>query len=394
MTIVEYIGKAKDVVVPSTIDGYPVKVIGDGAFWGCRDIETLKLPDSVEAIESGAFEQTSFEEFVFPPKITVINGNVFFESYIQKVVLPEHVEEIQGGAFSISALTEINIPDSVTSISEYSFEECPRSLILFYNNNLLVPQYAQKYNILCYKISEYNPVMNVELVGGKPLNDDQNLGISQDNYNLIDRQSMNSIEDKIQRGVIKANDYSVISFENGIYNSYSGFSEGDDLSQAAIQQKLTKLTTLLYQCGITEFDPKTINTGKMGCFDHLVTAALYCRWPQYADDDVLDGCDVRFAEDDFLFAEALALFDFTPETSLVTGYSEQQHGIWYYPKEFSNFTIETLSYSGNLDDGNFILTINLINDLGAIDKKTFSYLLVPYNSVSGNNYRVILKSIQ
>jgi len=393
VTIVEYIGSAKDIVVPDTIDGYSVKVIGEYAFWGRHGIKSLQLPDSIEVIEKSAFEQTGIKKFVFPPKVTVISESVFYESELGSVVLPEHVKVIEGGAFGLTYITEIFIPDSVTTFDD-GFYDCFRSLVILYDNNPLVPQHAKECNILCFKRSEYNPVMDVKLVGGKPLNDDKNLGISQNDYNRIDRQSMNDIEDKIQRGVIKANDYSAISFESGIYNAYSGFMNGDDLSQTAIQQKLTKLSTLLYQCGITEFDPKTVNTGEVGCFDKLVTAAMYCRWPKYSDDDVLDDCDVRFAEDDFLYSEALALFNITPDPSLVTGYSEQQHGIWYYPKELPEVTTEVNSFSGNLDDGNYVINIKFTDKSGSALERTFYFSIEQYDNVGGTYHRIILKGIQ
>jgi len=230
VTIVKYIDYAKDVVVPDTIDGLPVKVIGDHAFFGRAGVETLKLPESVEEIGEFAFSQTGIKDFVFPPKVKVISSCVFNESDLENVTLPDNVQSIGSGAFSISCLSKLFIPDSVTTIDDYIFVQCPRSLILFYDNNSLVPKYAQENNLLCFKRSEYNPVLDVELVGGKPLNDDQNLGISQNDYNRVRRQSMNEIELKIQK-----HGFDFILFENGIYNAYSGFNEGDDLSKEAVQ---------------------------------------------------------------------------------------------------------------------------------------------------------------
>ena len=44
-----------DVVIPETLDGYPVSVIGPGAFSGCADITSVTIPDSVTAIGAWAF---------------------------------------------------------------------------------------------------------------------------------------------------------------------------------------------------------------------------------------------------------------------------------------------------------------------------------------------------
>lgn len=142
VTIVEYLLNKENVVVPDTIDGYPVKVIGKRAFVGCNNVKTLKLPDSIEVIGRSAFESTGIKEFVFPPKVTVISECVFYESKLKKVTLPEHVQVIEGGAFGLTRLTEIFIPDSVTTFDD-DFHECSRSLIIFYDNNPLVPQHVK-----------------------------------------------------------------------------------------------------------------------------------------------------------------------------------------------------------------------------------------------------------
>ncbi len=392
VTIIDYIGRDNDVVVPDMIDGYPVKVISERAFFGYYG--ALELPNSVEKIGKSAFEQSYIKEFIFPPKVTVISECAFYESQLEKVTLPEHVQVIEGGAFSLTNLTEIFIPDSVTTFDD-GFGECPRSLVLLYDNNPLVPQHAKECNLLCFKRSEYNPVMDIELVGGKPMNNDQNLGISQKDFNRVSRQSMNEIELDIQNYPNERGNFDYIAFEHGIYNAYSGFIDGDDLSQDAIKSKLTKLSTLLYQCGITEFDSKTINTGEVGCFDKLVTAALYCRWPDlFYEDVVIEDGGLTFADKQVLLVEAYGLFDFIPDASLVTGYSKQQQGIWYYPKKLSEVKSEALSFNRNIDDRNFTIKIKFIENTGISIEKTFNFMIVPYNNVGGNYHRIILKSIQ
>ena len=136
-----------------------------------------------------------------------------------------------------------------------------------------------------------------------------------------------------------------------------------------------------------------MNTGKTGCFDKLVLAAIYCRSPEQLQEDEFKNTDVRFVDDIILHFEAECLFNIVPDSSLVTGYSKQQHGIWYYPKEFPKITTEVLSFSGNLDDGDFILKVKFTDDFGTFCEKTVSYSLVEFNSVGGDNYRVMLKGI-
>lgn len=366
VTIINYKGNAKDIVIPDTIDGLPVMMI-----------------------DGDKFSTSEIERFVFPTGMKIIPARIFaIALYLKEVILPPNCETIEAGAFRETYnLQELFIPDSVIEISPYAFE-CSREFVLLYDNNPLVPQFAQENSILCFKKNEYNPVLTVELVGGKPLNDDKNLGINQEDYNLIKRNSSNDfiIKDK--------NDYYSLMFDRSVYTGYISFYEGDDISAEAIKQKLTKTSALLYQCGITEFDPKTANTGEAGCFDKLITAAIYCRSPEELKKDIINGSDLSFVDDELLYCETTGLFDVIPKTSLVTGYSEQQHGIWYYPKELPKVTTEVLSFSGNLDGGKFILKVKFTNESGSTCEKTFSYSLVKYHTIGDFYYRVILKSIQ
>lgn len=55
ITITGYFGKDAAVTVPASIAGIPVNTIAKGAFTGNDNVKTVALPDTITAVEEGAF---------------------------------------------------------------------------------------------------------------------------------------------------------------------------------------------------------------------------------------------------------------------------------------------------------------------------------------------------
>ena len=55
ITITGYFGKDAAVTVPASIAGIPVNTIAKGAFTGNDNVKTVDLPDTITAVEEGAF---------------------------------------------------------------------------------------------------------------------------------------------------------------------------------------------------------------------------------------------------------------------------------------------------------------------------------------------------
>ncbi len=151
-----------DVVIPSTLGGYPVTSIGWYAFEGCTGLTSIEIPDKVTSIGDRAFEGcTGLISVSIPDSVTSIGWcsfedcdslaniyisdiaawcNINFEHYssplnyaeylylngelVTDVVIPQGVTVIPEYAFSCASLKSVSIPDSVTSIGNYVFKGC------------------------------------------------------------------------------------------------------------------------------------------------------------------------------------------------------------------------------------------------------------------------------
>ena len=137
------------VVIPATVtyEGvtYSVGNIGEKAFYDCRGLTSVVIPESVTSIRDFAFVNCSgLTTVVIPDNVTGIGFEAFFHcfgirnplyngsvfaymptNYSGEYVIPSGIQTISGGAFGeCRDLTSITIPESVTSIGMYAFSRC------------------------------------------------------------------------------------------------------------------------------------------------------------------------------------------------------------------------------------------------------------------------------
>lgn len=118
-TVTGYKGNAVDLTVPSSLDGYTVVAIGDGAFEDNDIIRTVLLPETLVSIGSKAFNSCDLLESVsIPDSVTNIDKFAFRECRVlYDVELPEKLEVIGAGAFAdCESLTNISIPAALQEI--------------------------------------------------------------------------------------------------------------------------------------------------------------------------------------------------------------------------------------------------------------------------------------
>ena len=151
VTITDCDGGARgELVIPDTIEGNPVTSIGPQAFWICKSVTSITIPDSVTSIGNSAFLNcTSLTSITIPDSVTSI-GNTAFDgcdnltsitipdsvtyignfafghcSSLRSITIGDGVTIIGGGAFrDCSNLTSITIPNSVTYIGNSAFRDC------------------------------------------------------------------------------------------------------------------------------------------------------------------------------------------------------------------------------------------------------------------------------
>ncbi len=124
-TLCEYSGKNASPRIP---DG--VKTIGKRTF-AERRLETVEFPEGLEAIEEGAFEESTVKALRIPGSVKKIGKRAFAESELEILELSEGLETIGEKAFEETLLKTVRIPNSVKKIEAGAFYGCDEIMDFF-----------------------------------------------------------------------------------------------------------------------------------------------------------------------------------------------------------------------------------------------------------------------
>lgn len=129
VSVTKYKGKAKKVVIPATIQGVPVKVIGNK--YGHMEIPTIVeevvIPEGVVQIKGLNCGQetmsSQLKSLKLPNTLKIIEGCRDFRN-LKHVDLPSSLKMIGRCAFYGTGLEDVTIPEGVEVIEEMAFTEC------------------------------------------------------------------------------------------------------------------------------------------------------------------------------------------------------------------------------------------------------------------------------
>lgn len=159
-----------DLVVPASIDGYPVTTIGPNAFDLKRELETVVISEGITTIYSQAFRDCENLRWVdLPSTITYIYGNAFFSSehleHIEAAPGGDYLKSIDGVLFTDGGKTLLCyppakegahyvVPEGVTTIAQRALSDCtftdltlPASLEDFRKNSIYLCQDLQNFHV-------------------------------------------------------------------------------------------------------------------------------------------------------------------------------------------------------------------------------------------------------
>ena len=131
-----------NIIIPLAIDGHKVVEIGEDAFFLCKNVSEITIPDGIIRIAKNAFSSCG----------------------IEKITIPDSVIEIGYGAFQCNLrLITVTIGNGVVSIGDFAFYMCNNLLNVSFGDNL--KSIGENAFVLCEKLKNITIPGNVEQIG-------------------------------------------------------------------------------------------------------------------------------------------------------------------------------------------------------------------------------------
>ena len=146
-----------NIIIPDTIEGYPVTKIGNSAFEDCDSITEILIPDSIITIGDSAFYSCDkIINIVIPDSVTTIENHAFYWCRcLENVQIGKNVTTIGDYAFnSCNVFKSIVIPESVKLMGEHVFSagfesECDW-FVIYGTPGSIAESYAKENDIIIF----------------------------------------------------------------------------------------------------------------------------------------------------------------------------------------------------------------------------------------------------
>lgn len=113
----------KELIIPSSIDGYEVKEVSNQNYGELNNITSLIISEGIESIENLSLEKLSYVSL--PDTLKIIGGASFVRCKdLENINIPNNVEEIGESAFEETRISRIEIPEKVKKIGNRAFSNC------------------------------------------------------------------------------------------------------------------------------------------------------------------------------------------------------------------------------------------------------------------------------
>ena len=171
-----------DITIPESFEyngvTYEVNAINDSAFYFCRNLTSIKIPNTIREIGNDCFAGCSALKSIYIPKATTIikstpfrgcsnletieveDGNPTYDSrencnalirmednYLiagcKNTIIPNSITTIGTSAFSAClGLSTISIPNSVNKIEDFAFQGCSLTSVFIPNSVIIIGEFA------------------------------------------------------------------------------------------------------------------------------------------------------------------------------------------------------------------------------------------------------------
>ena len=119
-----------DIIIPETVTynniNYNVTSIGASAFYYCKSLTSVIIPNSVKAIGTSAFSDCSLTSITIPNSVTKIGGRAFQNcTGLTSITIPNSVTTVYGYTFSgCSNLSSVNLSNNIKTLWFEMFRDC------------------------------------------------------------------------------------------------------------------------------------------------------------------------------------------------------------------------------------------------------------------------------